>query len=166
MAQQSTTAHPMLYGPDIAIRGVSGDLIAFVEVKNPRPMSRGLALSLYRDAVDHGVTTYAPYFLLVSQRLGFLWKPEEARNEAMAPLVEFPMAGVVARYLPELAEDDRLRGRELDLIVSQWLFSLAIGSQSFSEEPEKSLATSGFLAAIDGALVTIEAANNLRAGVF
>ncbi len=152
MAQRSHTL--LYYQPDISIRGEDGQSIALVQVKNARVLSRDIALALYHDIIAESTASYAPYFLLLSQRLGFLWK-QRGRRENVSPMVEFPMEGVVARYLPALTADEWLRGRELDFIVSQWLADLAIGLQPSTGEPEKSLAEFGFLAAIEGALVRI-----------
>ena len=153
MAQRSHTL--LYYQPDISIRDEDGQPIALVQVKNARVLSRDIALALYHDIIAESTASYAPYFLLLSQRLGFLWKQQGGRENA-SPMAEFPMESVVARYLPALTADEWLRGRELDFIVSQWLTDLAIGLQSSTGEPEKSLAASGFLAAIEGALVRIE----------
>ncbi len=79
----------------------------------------------------------------------------------VAPVVEFAMEDVIHRYLPDLSEGEWLRGRELDFVVSQWLFSLATERQSPVGEPEKALADAGFLATIEGATVTVEPASDV-----
>ena len=185
MAQKISAAIPYL--PDILICGEDGQTIAFVQVKNARVLSRDVALALYRDVIVESDAASAPYFLLLSQRLGFLWRQHEAspdtrsrhsghvrrpksfkRLEAdadVAPAVEFAMDGVIHRYLPDLSGGEWLHGRELDFIVSQWLFSLATEQQSAVGEPEKALADAGFLAAIEGAAVTIEPSGDVPAAL-
>jgi len=65
------------------------------------------------------------------------------------------MNQVVSRYLPKMGVDERLRDTELELLVLQWLNDL-IWTQEVFEEPEKTLALSGFLEAIRGASVIAE----------
>jgi len=184
MVQKMSATIPYL--PDILIRGEDGEMIAFVQVKNARVLSRDVALALYRDVIVESAAASAPYFLLLSQRLGFLWeqhedspyarsrrgahvrrptslKRQEEADADVAPAVEFAMDGVIHRYLPDLSEGVWLHGRELDFIVSQWLFSLATEQQSTVGEPEKALADAGFLAAIEGAAVTIEPSGDVPA---
>ncbi len=155
MIPRATT--PISYRPDISIRAQDGETIALVEVKNAKVLSHDAALELYHDVIAESTAAQAPYFLLLSQRLGFLWGQRGTRRDRDAvPLAEFAMRGVVARYLPDLAEGDWLRGQELTFILSQWLFSLATGQQTPTDEPEKTLAGIGFLAVIEGAIVALE----------
>lgn len=156
MALRITTAIP--YRFDISIHAEGGETIALVEVKNAKVLSRDVAVELYRDIIAESGGLHAPYFLLLSQRLGFLWE-RRGIGEEVAPTLEFSMEGVVAGYLSDLGAGEWLRGRELTFIVSQWLVDLATERGHFAEEPERSLAKAGFLAAIEGASVTIGTAS-------
>ncbi len=144
------------YVPDIFIRGKDDEVIALVEVKNPRLLTHDIARALYRDIVDR-MTAHAPYFLLLSQQRGYLWERSGRSGGALMPTVEFPMGPVMTRYAPTLHHGERLRGRELDYVVLQWLVDLATGSSDNRDgvgEPDTVLADAGFLAAIRDASVT------------
>jgi len=65
------------------------------------------------------------------------------------------MNKVVARYLKR-EPGQRLYGAELELVVLQWLTDLALGTQKVVEEPEKTLALSGFNESIKGATILAE----------
>jgi len=146
----------MTYKGDIIVQESDGRLIAIVEIKNRQNLSRDIAMMLRRSMIDDGLPLNIPYFLLLSEDTGFLWKqPDQAKPEA-SPTVEFPMKNIVTRYLPELGPEERLRGAELELLVLHWLNNLAWTPQIPNEEPEKSLAASGFLETIQGAIVLIE----------
>lgn len=146
-----TTLHP-----DILVQGPDGRPVAVVELKNRRNLSPDVAADLHRQLLGYGTRSQAPYLLLLSQDSGFLWKNPDAEGTNNFPSYGFPMTNVVARYLPHLNSGERLRESELELLVLQWLNSLTDGLQYASDEPEKSLATSGFLEAIQGAMVISE----------
>jgi hypothetical protein len=141
--------------PDILIKSPQGFPIAVVEVKNQQNLSRDVATKLRRDMVAHGFLPQIPYFLLTSQDVGFLWKEPKHVSFDAPPTYEFPMDKVVARYLKR-EPGQRLYGAELELVVLQWLTDLALGTQKVVEEPEKTLALSGFNESIKGATVLTE----------
>jgi hypothetical protein len=143
--------------PDIIVQSPTGDPVAVVEVKNRQDLSRDIAVILHRTLLGYGYPARVPYFLLLSQDNGFLWHGPVAVGDDNAPAEEFDMRPVIARYLPNLDPADRLRGAELSLIVRQWLNDLAAGRQNETQEPERTLARAGFLAAIRDAVVTAEA---------
>ncbi len=147
---------PIGYRPDLLIKGRDDEVIALVEVKNPRPFSRDTALDLYRDIADR-TSVDAPYFLVLSQTLGFLWQSNALHLQQLAPAAEFSMQSVMARYAPNLASGERLRGRELDYIVFRWLSTLTAGPTDGRTEQEVSLAKTGFLTAIHGRSIVFEA---------
>lgn len=141
--------------PDILIRSAEGNPIAVVEVKNQQNLSRDVATKLRRNMVAHGLLPQIPYFLLTSQDVGYLWKEPKQVSLDAPPTYEFPMDKVVARYLKR-EPGQRLHGAELELVVLQWLTDLALGTQKVVEEPEKTLALSGFNESIKGATVLTE----------
>lgn len=141
--------------PDILIRSPQGYPIAFVEVKNRQNMYRDVATELRRNLVHSGVPSQVPYFMLLSQDVGFLWKGTKSENLDEPPAYEFPMDKVVRRYL-ELEDNRRIYGVVLELLVQQWLNDLTTSSQEPTEEPEKTLALSGFNESIKGATVVTE----------
>jgi len=141
--------------PDILIRSPEGYPIAFVEVKNRQNMYRDVATELRRNLIHSGVSSRIPYFMLLSQDVGFLWKGTRSENLDEPPTYEFPMDKVVKRYL-KFDADKRIYGVVLELLVQQWLNDLTTGSQEPTEEPEKTLALSGFNESIKGATVVAE----------
>ena len=78
--------------------------------------------------MNYGFIANAPYFLMISQDIGFLWEDLESGITTSNPKLEFIMREVVSRYLPHLGED-RLSGSELEFLVIQWLMDL-IGLES------------------------------------
>ncbi|MEW5987822.1 MAG: hypothetical protein AB1791_14405 [Chloroflexota bacterium] len=66
------------------------------------------------------------------------------------------MDNVIRRYSVSINTTERLRGPELELLVLRWLNYLTWMSQDAAHEPEKSLAQTGFLAAIQGASVLLD----------
>lgn len=143
--------------PTILIQSPQGFPIAVVEVKNRQNLYRDVATDLRRNLVNYGVPSQVPYFMLLSQDVGFLWKGSKSENLDEPPAYEFPMDKVVKRYL-ELEDNRRIYGVVLELLVQQWLNELTIStsSQVPTEEPEKTLALSGFNESIKGATVLTE----------
>lgn len=143
------------FRPDILILSPEDLPIAVVEVKNRQDLTREVATALRRNIITHSLLPETPYFLLLSQDVGFLWKA--AADPAAPPTYEFPMDKIVARYL-EREPGERLYGIELEFLVLQWLNDLASGKLKTSEEPEKTLALAGFNDSIREATITIEEA--------
>ena len=141
--------------PDLVIKNAEGSLGAVIEVKNLQNLSRDEAIALRHDLVDYGLPSQIPYFLLLSQDIGFLWKGQN--NLDAPPLYEFPMDPVIKRYLKKNPER-RLYGTELELLVLQWLLNLTTKPQQDVEEPEKTLARSGFNDSIKGGAVLLKEA--------
>src|SRR4051794_28061502 len=114
--------------PDIFIQDLDGRPVAIVEIKNYRELTRDIAIELRDTFLGYGYAVQAPYYLLLSQDRGFLWK-DANKEYSTNSLQEFDMHNVVARYFPSLQPTDRLRGAELTLIVLRWLSDLAEGWQ-------------------------------------
>src|SRR5260370_32765686 len=113
---------------DIVFRNPYGQTVVAVEVKNRQGLTRDVAITLHRNLMAHGLLPPVPYFLLVSQEFGYLWKaPESGRPEA-PPDFEFPMADVMRRYWPNADSQQRLRENEFELVVLQWLLDLSPSS--------------------------------------
>jgi len=142
--------------PDILVRDPDGFPIAIVEIKNRQNLSRDVATELRRSMVAHGLPARVPYFLLLSQDVGYLWKDVKQTDLDAPPTYEFPMDKVVTRYLKEDSEQ-RLYESILELLVFQWLNDLATNPGNVSEEPEKTLALSGFSQSIKDATILTEA---------
>ena len=104
----------------------------------------------------HGLARETPYMLVASQDVGFLWDQRVNDEPGTWPTAAFSMMPVVERYLPELESGKRLRGALLDFAIVQWLNDLAAGDQPVESEPEVTLAGSGFLSVIWGAVVHVD----------
>ncbi|OLD95623.1 MAG: hypothetical protein AUI36_46100 [Cyanobacteria bacterium 13_1_40CM_2_61_4] len=143
-----------MFRPDILIQSPEDLPIAVVEVKNRQDLTREVATVLRRNIITHSLLPQTPYFLLISQDVGFLWK---AAGPDAPPTYKFPMDRVVTRYL-QREPGERLYGIELEFLVLQWLNDLASGRLNASEEPEKTLALAGFNDSIREATITIEEA--------
>ena len=141
---------------DILIRDANGQTLAVVEVKNIQNLSRDEAMQLRRNLADFGIPFQAPFYLLLSQDVGFMWKNSSYENLDVPPMYEFPMEDVVARYSRGNV-GERLYGAVFEILALRWLINLASQPQSTAKEPEKTLAQSGFLYAIQGADVLLEA---------
>src|SRR5436305_15061712 len=141
--------------PDILIRDPEGYPIAVVEVKNIQNLSRDVAMELRHNLIEYGIPARVPYFLLLSQDVGFLWKESNHLDPDAPPNYEFPMDKVVTRYLKEHTER-RLYESILGLVVFQWLNDLVINPGNKDEEPEKTLALSGFIESIKDATILTE----------
>lgn len=141
---------------DISMRSRDGTQVAVVELKNPRNLT-GEAARLYRrEMIIHGVLPQTPFFLLLSQDIGYLWKDARPDTPDAPPTVAFSMGNVIERYLT-VPPGHRLIRVELEIIVVQWLGDLAAGLELPAEEPDKTLAAVGFIDAIRGASVVPEA---------
>jgi hypothetical protein len=108
---------------DLAVQAANGDVLALVEVSNPEHLSPDIAVTLRRNLIAHGfVDAGTPFFLIVSQDIGYLWDQGALpRGDIAPPTIEFPMASVVGRYLPSFVGGGRLAGSDLELAVLQWL---------------------------------------------
>ena len=136
---------------DLVVQDVDGDPIAVVEVKNPQDLSLDVATEMHRNMLARGLPKHVPYFLLLSQDKGYLWKRSDNENPDSPPSYEFPMDTVVKRY--EKNPTHRLYNEVLEFLVLQWLIHLAENEQKGGDEPEQTLALSGFSDSIRGATV-------------
>ena len=141
--------------PDILIRDPEGYPLAVVEVNNLPDLSRDMATELRHNLIEYGVPARVPYFLILSQDMGFLWKEVMQANLDAPPTYEFPMDKVVTRYLKE-DSGQKLYGSILELLVFLWLNDLATRPGNGTEEPERTLALSGFSQAIKDATILTE----------
>jgi len=146
----------LLSRADIIARDAAGGLVVVVEVKNREGLTPEIATQLHRNMVAHGLVGRVPYFLLLSQDVGYLWleKPDSP-IDAPATL-RFPMQRVVERYSAGVLDRKRLREHELQLLVLHWLSELSVGwpsQRGDMEEPERSLAEAGLLDALRDATI-------------
>lgn len=145
---------------DILVRDSQGNPIAAVEIKNRRPLTPEAAITLRRNLIAHGLLPAAPYFMVVSQDIGYLWleRAGDSANPLAPPRLAFPMSPVIDRYLLERDLGESIGGAGLELLVLQWLLDLSSLPQSAASEPEQALDATGLLDALRGATVEAEAA--------
>jgi hypothetical protein len=144
---------------DIVIHRPNGPFVAAVEVKNREGLTKDLAATLRRNLLAHGIISAdVPFFLLVSQDQGFLWRNVGRPGlELVPPDAEFPMLDVIRRYAPD-ALGERLRESELESIIFSWLGDLSQSDRPSHSEPEATLDRLGFPDAVRGAFVTRQVA--------
>lgn len=140
---------------DILIQSSDGDMIAIVEVKNLRDLTSNEATQLRQSLVRYGLPAEVPFFMLLSQDIGFLWKDSTYENLDAPPMYTFPMQNVVARFSSR-KPGERLYEAEFEILALRWLNHLTIKEYNSSEEPEKTLEVSGFIEAIEGAYPLFE----------
>jgi len=139
------------FQPSLLIESSDERLIAVVEVKGGRDMSRDVAIEIRSSMLESGLPAHIPYFLLLSRDTGFLWKDNPSLSVDSPPDYEFPMNGVITRYSKRKPE--KLYRSILELLVLHWLTNLSSKPQEMVEEPEKTLARAGFTDAIKDAMV-------------
>ena len=146
------------FDPDITIRKRDGSPIAIVEVKNKRVLTESDASSLRRRFLGHGLIGDVPYFLVLSQDVGYLWHQEASTGSEVETFTRFSMDAVLKRFLSEADREVRLHGAELELVVWQWLREIAGNGLNAEQEPERQLRSSGFLDALQETSVRMAAA--------
>ena len=145
--------------PDITIRKRDGRPIAIVEVKNKRALTEADASFLRRGFLAHGLMEGIPYFLVLSQDVGYLWHQEaQSTGSDVDAFTRFSMDAVLRRFVSEVDLEVRLHGAELELVVWQWLTEIAGNGLNADREPECQLRSSGFLDALQETSVGMAAA--------
>ncbi|HEY7023222.1 MAG TPA: hypothetical protein VH349_19035 [Ktedonobacterales bacterium] len=142
---------------DILIKDHNDEPIVAVEVKNRQNLTPEIATTLRRNLIFHGFVPRTPYFLLLSQDVGYLWKDAALADPLAPPDYQFPLDNVLSRYLKS-ESPRRLYGSELELVVAQWLIGLTLEQGDPTEEPEITLRSAGLDQAIRGGSVLLETA--------
>jgi len=137
------------YRADIVLRSQDGSTVALVEVKNLAALAPDVVVEFRRNLL-RGANLLAPFFLLVSQDIGYLWRRALPQDP---PVAAFPMRSVVAHYLPTLEREVRLSGSSLAFVVAEWLSDLATNDPRRPRDVEAPLIDAGFVEAIAGASV-------------
>ncbi|MGH2487609.1 MAG: hypothetical protein ACRDHE_16530 [Ktedonobacterales bacterium] len=148
--------HAMLsYRYDLVVRNDHGNLVALVQIKNAKSFPIEFATLLAGQMLEDGALAEIPYLMVLSQEVGYLWHNATTGTITPASAVQIDMTAVLDRYLQD-DRDRRLIEAELVLRVQQWLIELSLGRIMPTSEPDRTLATLGFLDAIRGGLVTGE----------
>lgn len=59
---------------DLVIKNLEGPPIAIVEVQTRSNLSRDVATEIRHNMLERGLPSHLPYFMLLSQDRGYLWK--------------------------------------------------------------------------------------------
>ncbi len=143
------------FRPDLLIKNGEGNPVAIIEVKSIVNMSKDRATEIRGNMLKNGLPSSIPYFLLLSQDEGYLWKSLDQPDPDALPLYHFPMSRIVQQYSLK-KPDQRLYEQELELLVLHWLANLIANRQETTEEPEKTLAQAGFSESVENGIVLIE----------
>jgi hypothetical protein len=130
------------YLADLVIRDTKDDPLAVIDVVNFPGFSREEAIELRQRLIDYGLPAQIPYFLLLTQDIGFLWKDTKRDQLDVPPNYEFPMDGLVRRYGKD-GSQRRLYRWELEWLILRWFAHLRASSEPDTEEPELTLVRSG-----------------------
>ncbi|HWS83310.1 MAG TPA: hypothetical protein VN207_03535 [Ktedonobacteraceae bacterium] len=140
------------FQPSLVIEDSYERPIAVVEVTSLSDMSLDVVMEIRRSMLERGLPAHIPYFLLLSQDIGFLWKDDPSLSVDSPPNYEFPMDTVMVRYSKKPLEQ-RLYTGELEYLFLLWLMDLRAQPQEMVEEPEKKLTHAGFMDAIHRAMI-------------
>jgi hypothetical protein len=138
---------------DLLVSDKTGKPVVMIELKNRQDMTRNVAVHLRRNLAAHDALGSVPYFLLLSQDAGYLWKNSPASDLLALPSAEFPMRAVVERYSPHTDGSRRLGGSEFSALVFRWLQSLTQPSNGIQDAAETTLKEAGVLEAMRGGSV-------------
>lgn len=142
---------------DLLISDRAGNPVATVELKNRKDMSRDVAVEFRRNLAAHGALESTPYFLLLSQDAGYLWRNAAPGDLLALPSAEFPMRAVVERYSPRRAWSKRLRESEFSALIFRWLQSLTQPLVAARDPAETTLDRLGLLEAMRGGAIVDQA---------
>jgi hypothetical protein len=144
------------YHADIVVRAQNGRVRALVEIKNPQEFTSEDATAFRRDLLaDNRLDLAVPFFLMVSQEMGFLWQNDP--DPFAEPIIQFPLAKVVAHYWPGFDPAERLPEPALQHVITSWLDDLALRSPDRPRDADRYFDGTNFLVAITVATVDTSA---------
>lgn len=150
-ARRRTATLTAMYRPEIVVTQADGYPVMVAEVNNLSDWTRAEAAEFRRNLYAAGGFPRVPYFLLLSQDQGFLWR--NGTDDTMRePDAEFPMEDVFHTYVRRRG-DARVSGAFLKTVIERWLTDLAYGATRGSTPAEGALAKWGAAAAVAGGRV-------------
>ena len=126
--------------------------IAIIEFKNLDRMDENFAIQFRKNMILENNYFTAPFFLLLSQNIGFLWKNSGLHPEE-PPTISFSVKEIIEKYFPTEDKDKWLSKPELEMVIFGWLMELSYLREIPESKAEKILADNNFLQAIKGAHV-------------
>jgi hypothetical protein len=140
--------------PNITIEDSNESPIAAVEITSLPNVESDEAIKIRSYMLERGLPAHIPYFLLLSQDIGFLWKDDPSLKADSPPNYEFPMDTVMTRYSKKPLEQ-RLYTGELEYLFLRWLMDLRAQPQEMMEASDKKLTDVGFTDAIHRAMILL-----------
>lgn len=126
------------YKPDIVARMPNGTIVAVIEAKNSKLLSPDHAVAFRLILWRNGLRAlHAPFFMLVSQEVGYLWDQRGKVRADAPPSATFSMRPIIERYVSWLKPGEWLYNETFELVVARWLNDLA----EFRAEKPQSLAS-------------------------
>ena len=123
---------------DIVLQNPDDQFVAVVEVGNRQNLSREIATELRSNSLMYTLVPQTPYFLLLAQDVGFLWKEAWREGPETPPTYEFPMENVVYRYLKGFS-GERLLNKEFETLIIRWLEDLVAGKRTINASSRSSV---------------------------
>jgi hypothetical protein len=146
---------PSSLGADMILTNNRG-IIAQVEIKNRESLEPDVAAAIRRNIASHRGVPEGSLFLLFSQDKGYLWQENADAMKDVPPDLEFSMRDTIAALLDGAELKGRLRDRELELLIFDWLSSLAYDKTTPTTEAEKALSRVGVLEKLRESRITRE----------
>lgn len=136
---------PMQTFADLVLRSRASGDIAIIELKNTPDLTADSASRLRSNMIVHGALQRVPYFVILSQDRGYVWRPEDDPGTETPPTFEFNMGDVIAHYHPEFDPSVRLYESGLILIIDKWFDDLVHQNLECVPDPDNALKRSGLL---------------------
>jgi hypothetical protein len=140
----------MLAQADLVVQDRTGRPVVVVEVQNRDPLTPEFAATVRRNLFEQAPPMDAPYFLVLAQDDGYLWRQTNDLAPDALPSDHFPMRPFLARNAPIIDPELHYASAQLELIVFQWLRDIVDGVLTGNDEPEATLARAGLLDAVRG----------------
>jgi len=137
--------------PDLVVYGRDSQLVSAVEIRNKRGASREWAAQMRWNLLSHEIFRAARFLLLATPDQVYLWKTSEGKPVPALPDFEADGRVLFAPYVRLAGLNPETFGSNaFELIVGNWLSSLILGIEPDTEDTQRWLTASGFLAAVRG----------------
>ena len=146
---------------DIIIYSMKRGFIAAIETNNQQNLDTEAVVYYRHQLAENNLVPPVRYYMIVSQDMGYLWIDASQEDFDAPPTHQFPMRPVVERYAASFHPEERIGRERFEDLVHSWTLDLTTsqpfwGSFSLTEEPEKTLAATGFIEAIKNADILYE----------
>lgn len=145
--------------PDLVVTDRKQWPMMVIEVQNPKQFDRDYAIDFRRNVLPAlAIAERVPYFLLVSQDRGYLWKANDKAGLESPPSLEFDMKPVVKHFLTRFMRGGtkRLPPDVLAYYVALWIDE-NINPRPGAKKPTVPAAIAKVLLEVQGGTVREEA---------